>query len=87
MCTSCKGLNRVNNSNCLCENGYYDDTINDDCQICPNPYKILRCSNLTTILECKTGNERSMNTLDCGCNPGFYDDGINSDCVSCSYPC
>lgn len=74
-------------TDCGCNDGYYDDGLNNDCVQCPNPHKVSQCTSDSNITVCKPGFERSMNTVDCGCNEGFYEDGTNLNCKECEYPC
>jgi hypothetical protein len=72
--------------NCICQDGFYDDSVNANCQNCN--YKCSTCSNSNTCLTCK-GSNRIKNTTsgECECLIGYFDDGVNADCAQCNVKC
>ena len=70
-------LRRIDDPNgpyCICEDGFYGNGIDEECQACP--IGCLTCSSDSVCLTCASSREL-QNSL-CVCKSGFYEDANNT---------
>lgn len=88
-CSSCEGVidRRVIDSQlaCLCELGYYDDSVNAACVSCNSvPYFCDSCV-LSACLTCRVADNRVLRNRFCVCVSNYYLLGTN--CIPCAPSC
>jgi proprotein convertase subtilisin/kexin type 5 len=81
-------MNRyLSGSFCKCSNGFYDDTINENCTPCQYSCKL--CNNGLVCLSCDSLSNRVYNSITqlCNCKLGYYEDPVSKICLKCQYTC
>ena len=89
-CKACNGTHRLPAPSCLCEEGYFDDLVNQDCQKCP-----LECETCISAQDCTScrGENRdliiSRGLGKCRCLEGYFDakDYGEVNCLICHPKC
>lgn len=82
----CAGETRINPDECGCPDGYWDDNVSVECQLCDTDFCKKCEGSATKCTECSEGRDPIE---DCPCIAGTYDDLTDDDgtCYSCSYQC
>jgi proprotein convertase subtilisin/kexin type 5 len=92
LCTACDTTNNTryyNNGQCLCNIGFYDNSVDILCLPCH--YTCLSCSSSSSCSSCNAIYNRVYNssTTLCSCIRGYYDIGnsIDANCLACDSSC
>ncbi|KRX06572.1 Insulin-like growth factor binding protein, N-terminal [Pseudocohnilembus persalinus] len=70
---------------CECQDGFYDDGRNEQCQICD--WGCETCSEQGSCNSCLISQPQRNLELNCACPKGYYDDFVSGQCQICDRGC
>lgn len=86
MCTDCLTDRTKTGGYCLCNDGKFDDGVNQACAACS--ITCGKCTSTNTCTACGSSTFRTLNTTynTCPCDAGYYENNVPI-CATCHYTC
>lgn len=88
-CTGCDASKhrKLDGGKCVCMDGFYDDTTNEECVPCHFSCLTGKCTAGTAdaCSECNAAKHREIAGSTCNCMGGYFEVADTEECTACHY--